>query len=103
MRPATDEKLPFNFTDEGDRHYQVRLFGVDLGAVYYDPEAWSDGRWFVAGKRQYVRHYAANPANKVKKPVGWPSRYAAAKSLATMRSGDILKAAPVEGCQAANP
>lgn len=56
-------KTYIQFFKKGDRHYQVLADGRAVGEVYYDPNAWSDGRWFYIGQ---VRDRTPSPTRHAK-------------------------------------
>lgn len=87
------EGLPFTFHKIDDQHYEVVLFNVLLGEVYYEPEAWSDRRWFVVGGRREVTN--GGVCNKSRKLAGQGrTRYAAAYVLAKAQSNLITRSMP---------
>ena len=74
-------------TEDGD--WEIIACGVSVGYVYYDTEAWSEYRYFIAGETQ--QRVWAGVGGKTKKAAGYRTLRAAAHHLAVMNSGQVLK------------
>lgn len=83
-----DLKNVISFVNLGDNYYQVLFGSLVLGEVYRDENAWSYARWMIAGDRSYPERGGVN--NSATKKAGYVTRASAARSLAVIRSGDIV-------------
>jgi hypothetical protein len=72
-------------------YYKVMWGSQLLGEIYYDSDAWSYGRWFIAGEPQ-VKTPSFGGSGKVLKAHGYRTREEAGHKLALMQSGAIMKA-----------
>ena len=85
--------LPFKYTRIDEQHYEVAMFDVVLGEVYYDAECWSDARWMIVGGRRRITEGGVEGLTK--KPCGYGrTRTEAARFLAVMGSHQLIKAMP---------
>jgi len=68
--------------------YSVEVYGVEVGEVYRDPDAWSYAPWFIGGIKQVVTRGGVNQS--IEKPRGFGTRERAAYALSVSQSAKIL-------------
>jgi hypothetical protein len=78
--------LTFKKPEKG--FYDVYFGDVLLGTVYYDPDAWHLGRWFVLGEPQRMEWGGVNSLTQ--KSMGFYTRIKAANHLAKMKSWMLI-------------
>lgn len=87
-RVAVGARYEIFFRTLGDQSYEVRYGNIVLGEVYRLESAWSYAPWVIKGDRKHFAKGGVN--NSQNKRLGYPTRAAAAKELATIKSSAVV-------------